>query len=296
LDAGPDLALPVTNASWERYRLEALIAENPLALRIERSATTGKLTATEIEERDMSLVVADIRTALTEFVRRCKAGTGNLGPSMQTACHDTIKELRGRLSRVQENPRELLRLLEETRHSLMRIARNEGFEKDERLDRLVGNLERREEDVCANAPEVLAEVKARLKVRVQLYTADQMRAATRISTGMFSDSAGMLAAALARAVIIVNSEDSTEAELQGAWTFLAGALPRGARAMREGDAVGADPSKDDSVLDKLVSHADKANKLDKGVDAIQEAIAEGVPWTVDVMSQIQSGNFWGLGS
>lgn len=294
--AGPREALPVIREIWERYQLDAVIAENPLALRIERSATGGALVAFPIEERDMSLIVGDIRKAVTEFNRRCKSGSGNLGPMMQRLCEQTIKELRTRLGKVKRNPRELLRLLEETRRSLSKIAETEGFASDERLDRFIGNLEHREEDICVAAPEVMEEVKARLRVRVQRFSAEQMRAATRISVGMFGDSSGMLAAALARAVIIVNSDDVTEAERQGAWTFLAGALPRGARVMRVDGESGMDPSENASLLDEVVDGADKAWKLSKGWDAIQEAVADGQPWAAELWSQVQSGNWFGMGT
>lgn len=293
---GAEVLLPKVDAIWERYRLDSIIAENPLALRIERRGSTGALVAFPIEERDMSLIVGDIRKAVTEFNRRCKSGSGNLGPMMQRLCEQTIKELRTRLGKVKRNPRELLRLLEETRRSLSKIAETEGFASDERLDRLIGNLEHREEDICVAAPEVMEEVKARLRVRVQLFSAEQMRAATRISVGMFGDSSGMLAAALARAVIIVNSDDVTEAERQGAWTFLAGALPRGARVMRVDGESGMDPSESPGLLDEVVDGADKAWKLSKGKDAIQEAVADGQPWAAELWSQVQSGNWFGMGT
>ncbi|MEN8892893.1 MAG: hypothetical protein ABF283_08385, partial [Planktotalea arctica] len=118
--------------------------------------------------------------------------------------------------------------------------------------------------------------------------------AVRISAGMAADSRGLLQAAISRALLVVASEEATDDEKAAAWTFLLGAIPRGAKLKHEAGEVGTDASKDSSAFETVVGYADKLNKLDKGVDALQEAAAEGGPWVTEAFTQISSGNFWGI--
>ena len=62
----------------------------------------------------------------------------------------------------------------------------------------------------------------------------------------------------------------------------------------EAGEVGTEASKEGSALETIVGYADKANKLDKGVDALQEVAKEGGPWVTEVFTQVGSGNFWGV--
>ena len=295
-DAGPEVVNPVIRKIWERYLFEEAIAENPLALRIIRNETTGKLESAPKEVRDLEEIVDGIRQALREFIARCKGAKGtDLGNVILSAFDRPIKDLRRDIGKHRENPRQLFRVLEETRREMRLIARDEGFAKDSTVDRLLGNLEQQGEDICVAAPEVLEEVKARLAVRVQLFTAEQSIAAMRMTGGMIVDSDGLLRSAAAQALLVIMDEGRTEADKQAAWTFILGALPRGARAMRADGEDGAKASDEPSLIDTVAGYADKASKIDKGIDALQEAAEEGGPWVSEVISQIASGNLWGWG-
>ncbi|MEQ9672928.1 MAG: hypothetical protein RLO10_00560 [Roseovarius indicus] len=229
-DAGPEAVNPVIRKIWEGYLFEEAIAENPLALRITRNETTGKLESAPKEERDLEEIVDGIRQALREFTARCKGAKGtDLGNVILSAFDRPIKDLRRDIGKYRENPRHLFRVLEETRREMRLIARDEGFANDSTVDRLLGNLEQQGEDICVAAPEVLEEVKARLAVRVQLFTAEQSIAAMRMTGGMIVDSDGLLRSAAAQALLVIMDEGRTEADKQAAWTFILGALPRGAR-------------------------------------------------------------------
>ena len=295
-DAGPEVVNPVIRKIWEGCLVEEAIAENPLALRITRNETTGKLESAPKEERDLEEIVDGIRQALREFIARCKGAKGtDLGNVILSAFDRPIKDLRRDIGKHRENPRQLFRVLEETRREMRLIARDEGFANDSTVDRLLGNLEQQGEDICVAAPEVLEEVKARLAVRVQLFTAEQSIAAMRMTGGMIVDSAGLLRSAAAQALLVIMDEGRTEADKRAAWTFILGALPRGARAMRADGEDGAKASDEPSLIDTVAGYADKASKIDKGIDALQEAAEEGGPWVSEVISQIASGNLWGLG-
>ena len=229
-DAGPEVVNPVIRKIWEGCLVEEAIAENPLALRITRNETTGKLESAPKEERDLEEIVDGIRQALREFIARCKGAKGtDLGNVILSAFDRPIKDLRRDIGKHRENPRQLFRVLEETRREMRLIARDEGFANDSTVDRLLGNLEQQGEDICVAAPEVLEEVKARLAVRVQLFTAEQSIAAMRMTGGMIVDSAGLLRSAAAQALLVIMDEGRTEADKRAAWTFILGALPRGAR-------------------------------------------------------------------
>ncbi|MGH1415978.1 MAG: hypothetical protein ACRBB0_21005, partial [Pelagimonas sp.] len=287
-------ALRQIDAIWKRHLAEQVIADNPIGVRIGYDAGKGKLNSFPFEERDLEQIVKDVRTALREFKSRCKKSTSNLGMAALSAFQNDIEQLREDVSKYKSNPRELLRVVEETRQSLARKAQDEGFGRDSNVDRLLGNLHNREDDICAMAPEVLEEVKRRLRVRSQRFSIEQMQAAIRMTAGMVTDSDGVLRMALARALFVVANDDCGEEEKAAAWTFLLGALPRGAKELNAVGKDGTDLSKDGSAMDMIVSAADKANKLDKGVDAIQEAVKEGGPWVTETFTQITSGNLWGV--
>jgi len=295
-DAGPEVVNPVIRGIYEGYLVEDVIAQHPLALRITRDDKSGKLQCGPQEVRDLEEIVSGIRQALTEFTARCRNTKGtDLGNVLLNAFERPIKELRRDIGKYRRDPRQLFRVLEETRREMRLIAQEEGVARDSAVDRLLGNLEQQGEDICVAAPEVLEEVKKRLSVRVQLFTAEQTIAAMRMTGGMIVDSDGLLRSAAAQALLVIMDEARSEADKQAAWTFILGALPRGARALRADGEDGSKPSDDPSLLDTVVGYADKASKIDRGVDALQEAVAEGGPWGARVYSEIVSGNLWGLG-
>ena len=64
-----------------------------------------------------------------------------MGAVILDACHADIEEIRRKLGGLKDNPRELLRLLEETRRSLFLHAQTEGFARDADFDRLLDGSE-----------------------------------------------------------------------------------------------------------------------------------------------------------
>ncbi|MGH1578280.1 hypothetical protein [Planktotalea sp.] len=276
------------------YQVDQIIADNPLGQRIVRSRTTGALTSEPIENRDLSSIVKDIQRSLREFNSNCKKERGNLGLALVDAYAPHLDELRKRMSKNKDNPRELLRSIEEAHRAFHLVAKTEAALEHVQVDRLLNGLQDRAADVGVSAPEVMDEIKRRRAVKVQLMTDQQITLAVRMSAGMAADSRGLLQAAISRALLVVASDEATDEEKAAAWTFLLGAIPRGAKLKHEAGEAGTDASKDSSAVDTVVGYADKLNKLDKGVDAIQEAASEGGPWVTEVFTQVGSGNFWGI--
>jgi len=294
-DAGPDTVNPEIRKIWEGCLVDDVIAQNPLALRIARNEKTGKLESFPTEARDLEDIVKSIRQALREFTARCKRtkGVSDIGQYMLNAFDAPIKDLRRDAKKYREDPRQLFRVLEETRRELRLIAETEGFTRDSSVDRLLGNLEQQGEDICVSSPEVLEEVKQRLSVKVQLFKTEQITSAMRMTCGMIADSDGLLRSAAAQALLVIIDDARSEAEKKAAWTFLLGALPRGAREMRADDEDGSKASDDPSVLETVSDYADKASKIGRGIDALKKAASEGGPWAAEVYTEIASGNLWG---
>jgi hypothetical protein len=294
-DAGPDTALPVINDIWAKYLLADAIEANPIGMRVRLDATRGELYGEPVEARDFDRIVEDARMALREFLRRCKSGSGNLGPSMQAVCASPIRDLRRDLGKYRNDPRNLLRVVEETRRALSKIATSEMFADDHRIDRLIGNLEHREEDICIAAPEVEEEVRRRLQVRARKFEAEEKRVLTRMAAGMAADSRGVLQMVVARAALVVASDDASDAEKTAAWTFLLGAVPRGAREMSAAEQEGATADEGRRIIEKFTTGADVIVQADKVVDIAQEAVVEHGSWTTEVFTQLMSGNLWSAG-
>ncbi|MEM8577864.1 MAG: hypothetical protein AAGF60_08445 [Pseudomonadota bacterium] len=90
---------------------------------------------------------------------------------------------------------------------------------------------------------------------------------------------------------------ATKREKQSAWYFVIAMLPRAARTMQ---SKGGTPTKNQEAKSKLKQLADISGdvvKVDKGIDALQEAFTEAEAagdWMTEVWTQIASGNFGGL--
>ncbi|MEN8949337.1 hypothetical protein [Planktotalea arctica] len=291
---GPERIAELIAQIEKSFQIDQIISDNPLGQRIVRSKKTGTLKSEPIEERDLSLIVKDIQRSLREFNCNCKKERRNIGLALVDAFAPHIDELRKRVSKNKENPRELLRSIEDAYRAFYLVAKTEVASEHVQVDRLLNGLQDRAADVGVSSPEVMDEIKRRRAVKVQLMTAQQITLAVRISAGMAADSRGLLQAAISRALLVVASEEATDDEKAAAWTFLLGAIPRGAKLKHEAGEVGTDASKDSSAFETVVGYADKLNKLDKGVDALQEAAAEGGPWVTEAFTQISSGNFWGI--
>lgn len=275
-------------------RIARVIEANPLGHRVSVSGKTGQLTAVEDGVEGLPQVVKDLRSAIREFFSRCKADKSNFTVNVLAAIEPHLLDLRARIAKHKESPRELLRAVEETHRAIALEIRKEAAEEHILADRLTANLQDRAADICAVAPDVLAEVKRRRAVKAQLLTEKQISLALRLGAGMAADSEGVLQAAISQALIVIGSENAAEQEKAAAWTYLLGALPRGAKVKQDCGEEGRSVSKDTQIIETLTSHAESAAKIDKGVDAVQEAISEGGPWVSETITQIVSGNLWGM--
>ncbi len=288
-------ALRQINAIWQSYLVDQAIAQHPLGEGIARDERSGRLHSYVLEARDLEQVVKDIRTALREFLARCKKSSGNLSLVMLAAIKPLVDELRRDLSKHKNNPRELFRKLEETRTHMAAVAKQEAFLDDPSLGRLLGNLQQRGVDICTASPEVMAEVEQRLKTSTRLFTAQQRMQIISMASGMMLDSEGLLEMAVARAVLIIADDTSSDEIKSAAWTYLLGSIPRGAKLLHEVGEQGSAAKNETDLVKKIEKTADLAIKGDKVVDVAQEAVAESGPWVTEAFTQIISGNLWGLG-
>ncbi|MBO9468091.1 hypothetical protein J7443_22895 [Tropicibacter sp. R15_0] len=280
---------------WQIVRAKEVIDANPLGQKVGRDERSGKLYSSPIDQRDLSDLVDDLRRALRSFLSNSKKNGGNFGTVIVGAFDPHIKELRKRISASKGDARELLRAVEDSKRAFSLVAKDHGASHDVYVDRLITQLDNTADGICVAAPEVLEEIKARRAVQFHRISAHRIQLALRMSAGMAFDSQGDLKDAVSYATLCIASPDCSDEEKAAAWTFLTAALPRGAKLIHDAGEDGADGSKDPSVIDTVVGYADKANKLDKGVDAIQEAVAEGGPWVTEAYTQMMSGNFWGIG-
>lgn len=282
---------------WLKHRVEEIIAANPYGWRLEYKQGRGKLVSEPVEALDLSKIIKQLRQSLRDFNARCRddKSANALGPLLQSSLAPLIKDLKRDITKSKTDALGLYKAIFLAKNELARSIKNNGFPNDSPAARLADGLQMSSNDLCLAAPELVDYQRKCLAIEVQTFKHEQTYAILRMVAGLHADSEGMLRAASMLALQRIIDPEASEAEKQGAWYFAIAMLPRGAKAMQEAGAEAASPKEARNALDRVVSGADKLNKLDKGVDAIQEAIEEGGPWAAEFWSQISSGNFWGLG-
>ncbi len=282
----------------DRAKLDDVIQKTPFAHDITLDGKTQHLVAVEIDTPDLDQIITSTRQDLKDFTARCRKPkmNSNIRAAMATAYAETIQLLRSDLRRHKAAPFTLFEKINQARLEFEAIARTEGFADDPAHLRLIDGLQRRAEEICAAAPSVLETERERVRVRVELYTQQQKFMALRLCAGMHNDSQGELRATAALAVQIILDPDRNDIERRNAWYFLTAVGPRGARAMRDAGVKPSSPKDAKTTLEKIAETGDKLAKVDKGVDAIQEIGTEGKDWVTEVITQVSSGNWFGLGS
>jgi len=176
------------------YRLDEAIKNHALDRKVVFNAQTNRLAAEDIEERDLEEIVKSLRAALRRFVSRVtQDNQGNrMGAHIHAACKVWIKRFRAEISKNKDSTSGLAHCLRMNQLELQTIVRNERFETDGDLNRLLNELADVESQIMVAAPEVLEARKAANLVKIELYEADYLVAAKRMTHGMMLDSEGSL--------------------------------------------------------------------------------------------------------
>lgn len=234
---------------------------------------------------DVSDIVSATRRALNEHKARCKvrSGQSDIGPYIDAAFSDAIRELRKKLSKYKSNPAELHRVLEETRLELIGISRQDGFENDPIANRLIGNLTVRAQDICVAAPSVLEMVEARQKVQLRLMSAEFVQVARHLCAGLGNDATGELRIAAALALSVLSNPDSSDVAKLGAFQFVQAAVPRAALAALEFEEAQDKNASGKTVAERAETWARRIKAVDQTVDIAQEAVNEAQPWIMEAI-------------
>jgi hypothetical protein len=279
-----------------RREVDRIIEKTPYAMNVQFDVTVGKLVGLPTSEPNLEQIDKAVRKALRDFKRRCKGdASGNKqGETMLAAFAPVLDDLKKDISKHKKFPLEYFDSLKDAQREVIQIADTEQYARESAVDRLISNLIRSGEDICVAAPDVLKTERNRAGVRLQLYSTEQIERAVKLATGMESDSAGLLKSVTNLAVSRISDPTASEEEKKNAWYFVTAVVPRGTRAVYETQEL-TNGKSGKGTFDKFVSGADKLSKLDKGVDAIQEANVEFGDWATEAFSQIASGNWFGLG-
>ncbi len=277
-----------------RFRLDAVIAENPHAWRIELDHKTGLFNAYAIETRDLSEIVAGIQEAISEFHRRCKLlNVSNFGQSVKLAFKPVIDTLRRDIRRHSEEPYSLFRSLDYARAELEEIATAEKYAGESYVTRFFKTLDDHAEDICLASPEVVEQLKAKAAVRFELCTVERRMMMMRQTLGLHLDAEGILKRAALEALIVLQDDKASDERKKDAFYFCTAILPRAARAyLAEKDETGEAPKGSKSTRAKrIVEAADALSKLDKGKDALVENVPEMYEGAQSLLEFINS-NAW----
>ncbi|TCO72938.1 hypothetical protein [Rhodovulum euryhalinum] len=295
-EAGPDAVAAEIARLQGQERAQEIIDQTPYGLRVVARPRKGVLVSEPAEVVDLSEIVERIRQALKDFTARCRRdkSANRLGPQMKTALDPAISDLRRDLRRHATDPHQLFDALRHAQNELARTAHREGFPNEGAVERLTDELQTLREDIAVAAPSVVEVERKRLDVRLRLVSQDHKLAALRLLAGLGADSEGFLRIATQQALLTVLDEGADDEARRNAWYFMLAIVPRGAREMTRAELEPATPKKAKDFLDGVAQTGDKLAKIDKGVDALQEMVPEGVDWVTEAWTQIGSGNLWGL--
>jgi len=274
-----------------KHQIEEQISQKPLPWTIQLSRDK-KLISKPTEEKDLSKIIEDIRTALREHTQRCKKASdgNNIGGTIKSAFDRPIAELRTKITKYKDNPADLHRVLEETQQEIQQIARIEGLANESIVLRLFGNLNQRSQDICIASPDVFEMVKKRKEVEFTLLAREQIERARSIASGMEKGAKGEFQVALAFANAVLVDPNRSDQEKANAWYFLSAAFPRAADVVVNASEEQTGKGKRKRSFGELLgTTAKRAGEMDKIVDVGQEAIAESAGWLPDFVNLMQSG-------
>jgi hypothetical protein len=285
-------ALKQINEIWARQQLSDFVRSHPFAWRVLVDAKAALVTEPK-EIVDMSAVIADIRTALREHTTRCNAdrSKSNIGSAIKSAFAPHIERLRKDLKKYENNPADLHRVLGETIGTLAHVAREERFEKEHFVVRLLGNLKVRATDICVASPEVLEMVQKRQVAEAKLMSAEQLALARKLAAGLASDARGAFQAGCAMAFSVLNDDARSAEEKAGAWGYIETAAAHSALAVLDYEEKAGKDGGDSrlSIMEKFARWGKRAKDIDGGIDAVQELgqeVAEWAPDAIDMITQL----------
>ena len=150
------------------------------------------------------------------------------------------------------------------------------------------------EDIAVASPSVVEVERQRLGVRLALVSQEHKLAALRVLAGLGADSEGVLQVATQTAMLTILDDGADEEARRNAWYFMLAMVPRGAREMIRAEVQPASSKKAKGFLEHAAEAGDNLHRIDRGVDALQEMGPEAANWVTETVSQIASGNMWGL--
>lgn len=278
---GPKAVMAAIAEIELRYRLDAVIRDTPYALRVEFDRQTRKLFSVPSEPADLQALIAAISQALEDFNKRCKSKSGgNLGASLLHATGPIFRALRRDLKRYANEPLFLFDALNDCRTELAALRRYEAFDGHPIFDRLLIGLERYSDDICRVSEAVSKTERGRAGVQLARFSQHQIGLAIEVSNGMAGDSQGLLLAAAGLAVQVLSDPGRSDEDRRAAWYFVRAMVPRGARTMLEhrADVAADSPKPKKGKLELAAEIGGHLDKIDKGVDAVQEFANELPAW------------------
>jgi hypothetical protein len=273
------------------YRLDEAIKNHALDRKVVFNAQSNRLVSEDIEVRDLKDIVKSLRSALRRFVSRVTQDhEGNkMGAYVHAACERWIKRFRAEINKNKVSTSDFAHCLRMNQLELQQIIKNEGLEQNLDLNRLFNELAEVDNQIMVAAPEVLESRKAANRVQIDLNETEYLIAAKRMTHGMMLDSEGSLEKVMAWVPYTLHDTSSSDEQKKTAIAFALGALPRGARELIINDIEGSDPSKDTNLLKRMGEVGDALHKTDKGIDAVQEFVAESGPWFADIGKFLSGG-------
>ena len=273
------------------YRLDEAIKNHALDRKVVFNAQSNRLVSEDIEVRDLKDIVKSLRSALRRFVSRVTQDhEGNkMGAYVHAACERWIKRFRAEIKKNKVSTSDLAHCLRMNQLELEQIIKNEGLEQNLDLNRLFNELAEVDNQIMVAAPEVLESRKAANRVQIDLNETEYLIAAKRMTHGMMLHSEGSLEKVMAWVLYTLHDTSSSDEQKKTAIAFALVALPKGARELLINDIEGSDPSKDTNLLKRMGEVGDALHKTDKGIDAVQEFVAESGPWFADIGKFLSGG-------
>lgn len=278
----------------DESNVQRVLEATPYAMRVEVDGRS--LVGLPSTLKDMSEILNEARLGLKDFLDRCRKdkSPNKFGEQMLEALDLSVKALRRDFRRHKNDAGRLYDGIKATRMEMTSIALREHFQDANGFGRFSGILSSAETDICIVEPNVLKRQQNRTAVEVALFSAEEKLQAMRMTAGLALNSKGDLQAASRMALIHIIDPSASEDEKKNAWYFVRAMIPRGAQVLKEEELKPASRSKAKEYIQRAAELGSDINKIDKGIDGIQEMSSEGVDWATEAFTQISSGNWFGI--
>ncbi len=276
-EKGPKHVNPMFDEVLALYLAEDFIAANPYGFKADIDIGRQRLTLGAREPVDMTEIIEKLRSAFRDFNRRAKRADtqSNVMAICKDALDPEIADLKKVISKYKEDAQALHFELKRYEKRLSGVLADRGLPTTSETASLIDDLRMLQDEICLTSEPVRAAEKQRHAIALERATDDQLLLAIRNCAGMATDGVGQMRVFATLAMKALANPDASADEKQMAWMFAYRMGIESAALIKSSDGRGDEES---GFGNRIKEASDLMVATDKGIDVLQEAIAEGGSW------------------